>query len=73
MRYEFEYEDEPGNWQRLGTAEGSGEWALPNALEDLAGDKPLDAGRYRYRSMEDETDRWVLFLLREDGTVQLDP
>jgi hypothetical protein len=72
-RFLFEYETEAGEWEVLGTAEGSGEGHLQEALRDLTENErnELAPGRYRYRPDDGETQIAQVFILRTDGRVQL--
>ncbi len=75
-RFVFEYEDESGDWQVLGTAQGSGdETHLADALKDLQENEreELRAGRYRYRPDDDSTERSTVFTLDASGHVHLLP
>lgn len=58
--FQFEFEDEGGTWTEFGTAEGSGESHLEEALADLQDEAQarLNPGRYRYQPVDGETQTW---------------
>lgn len=71
--WRFEYQSEDGDWVEFGTASGSGDEHLQQALADLQdeGQAKLNVGRYRYQPIDGETERWQVFFLDPEGKPNL--
>ena len=76
MQFEIEYEASPEGWEAVGRAESWGSYRVParGAFEKLAQSARggvLPAGRYRYKSVAD--DSWSLALsVRGSQTIVLE-
>ena len=65
MIFRFQYQDEGGDWEDLGEAEGSGGTSVQDAVTQLQGKRGanLPGGQYRYRPLDSPEGEWGTFLL----------